>query len=339
MAELPSGTVTFLFSDIEGSTRLLQRLGDRWGDVVAAHNEIMRRAFADAGGREVDRQGDAFFAVFPRARNALAAAATIQRELAAHDWPEDADVLVRMGVHTGEPALGDEGYLGLDVVRAARICSLARGGQVLVSETTRALVRSDLDGLSLQDVGEHRLKDIDDPERLFRLEGPGLRDDLPVPAAVSAGPDTVMGSRRAGDRAGEPGPCTRARAPARPARRPRVADRAAGPGGARAAGRARTGLARPLDVNERSARLQRLPGSPAGRSSSSLPPGFSFSPSVGRSRGSSHSSSAGHVSAGLPGRLALVERLLDLRDHGRLGFVAASGGGGHRAGELETKER
>ena len=193
VAELPSGTVTFLFSDIEGSTRLLQRLGDRWGDVVAAHNEIMRRAFADAGGREVDRQGDAFFAVFPRARNALAAAATIQRELSAHDWPDDAEVLVRMGVHTGEPALGDEGYLGLDVVRAARICSLARGGQVLVSEATRALVRGDLDGLSLQDAGEHRLKDIDDPERLFRLEGPGLRAGLPVPAPVSPGADTVMG--------------------------------------------------------------------------------------------------------------------------------------------------
>ena len=193
MAELPSGTVTFLFSDIEGSTRLMQSLGDRWGDVVAAHNEIMRAAFADAGGREVDRQGDAFFAVFPRARNALAAAATIQRELAERDWPGEARVLVRMGVHTGEPALGDEGYLGVDVVRAARICSLARGGQVLVSEATRALVRGDLDGLSLEDAGEHRLKDIDEAERLFELQGPGLRDDLPVPAPVSPGADAVMG--------------------------------------------------------------------------------------------------------------------------------------------------
>ena len=170
----------------------MQRLGDRWGDVVAAHNELMRAAFADAGGREVDRQGDAFFAVFPRARNALAAAATIQRELAAHDWPSDAQVLVRMGVHTGEPAVGEEGYLGLDVVRAARICSLARGGQVLVSETTRTLVRGDLDGLSLEDVGQHRLKDIDEAERLFELRGPGLRDDLPVPAPVAPGADAVM---------------------------------------------------------------------------------------------------------------------------------------------------
>jgi class 3 adenylate cyclase len=190
VAELPSGTVTFLFSDIEGSTRLLQQVGERWPELVSAHNSIMREAFANAGGREVDRQGDAFFAVFPRARNALAAAATIQRELAEGEWPDAVDVRVRMGVHTGEPAVGDEGYLGLDVVRAARICALARGGQVLVSETTRALVRGELDGLSLQDVGEHRLKDIDEPERLFQLRGPGLRDDLPAPAPVA--PSTEM---------------------------------------------------------------------------------------------------------------------------------------------------
>ena len=191
MSELPSGTVTFLFSDIEGSTRLLQQLGERWPELVSAHNSIMREAFANAGGREVDRQGDAFFAVFPRARNALAAAATIQRELAEREWPDAVDVRVRMGVHTGEPAVGDEGYLGLDVVRAARICALARGGQVLVSETTRALVRGELDGLSLRDVGEHRLKDIDEPERLFQLRGPGLRDDLPAPAPVAPSTDMV----------------------------------------------------------------------------------------------------------------------------------------------------
>ena len=192
MAELPSGTVTFLFSDIEGSTRLLQRLGERWGDLVATHNRIMREGFAAAGGREVDRQGDAFFAVFPRAQAALEAAAEIQRELASQEWPDGADLLVRMGVHTGEPALGDEGYLGLDVVRAARICSLAQGGQVLVSETTGALVRGGLEGMSLQDVGEHRLKDIDEPERLYQLAGAGLRADLPLPAPVAPGADAVM---------------------------------------------------------------------------------------------------------------------------------------------------
>jgi class 3 adenylate cyclase len=192
MSELPSGTVTFLFSDIEGSTRLLQQLGDRWSEVIGAHNRLMREAFADGGGREVDRQGDAFFAVFPRARSALAAAAAIQRELAGHDWPDGVEVRVRMGVHTGEPAVGDEGYLGLDVVRAARICALARGGQVLVSASTRALVGTQLDGLSLQDVGEHRLKDIDEPEQLYELHGPGLRDDLPVPAATAPSTELVL---------------------------------------------------------------------------------------------------------------------------------------------------
>ncbi len=191
MQQLPSGTVTFLFSDIEGSTRLLQQLGDGWGGVLSEHNRIMREAFATAGGREVDRQGDAFFAVFPRARDAVVAAATGQRGLAEATWPDGVRLRVRMGIHTGEPAIGDEGYLGLDVVRAARICSLAAGGQVLVSETTRALVRSDADGLSFLDVGEHRLKDIDEPERLFQLAGGGLSDDVPVPALV-APPGDVM---------------------------------------------------------------------------------------------------------------------------------------------------
>jgi class 3 adenylate cyclase len=197
VTQLPSGTVTFLFSDIEGSTRLMQQLDDEWGEVLAAHNRIMRDAYSADGGREVDRQGDAFFAVFPRARNALAAAATIQRELAATDWPDGIDLRVRMGVHTGEPAVGDEGYLGLDVVRAARICSLAVGGQVLVSETTCALVRGQLGRLSLEDVGEHRLKDIEAPERLFQLTGPGLLDGLPAPAPNALSPADVMA---AGDR-------------------------------------------------------------------------------------------------------------------------------------------
>ena len=192
MSELPSGTVTFLFSDIEGSTRLLQQLGDRWGELIAAHNAVMRDAFDAAGGREVDRQGDAFFAVFPRARDGLAAAAAIQRELAGRDWPDGVEVRVRMGVHTGEPVVGDEGYLGLDVVRAARICALARGGQVLVSASTRALVGAQLDGLSLQDVGEHRLKDIDEPEQLFELRGAGLRDDLPMPAPTAPSTEMVL---------------------------------------------------------------------------------------------------------------------------------------------------
>jgi class 3 adenylate cyclase len=193
MTELPSGTVTFLFSDIESSTRLLRELGDRWEEALAAHNRILRESFAEAGGREVDRQGDAFFAVFPTARTALVSAARAQRALAAEEWPEDAELRVRMGIHTGEPSVGGEGYLGVDVVRAARICSAAHGGQVLVSESTRALVG----GADLKDLGLHHLKDMEHPERLFQLvlgelsgEFPALRTlDRPqaAPPALLAG--------------------------------------------------------------------------------------------------------------------------------------------------------
>src|SRR5918992_2009229 len=112
MAELPSGTVTFLFSDIESSTRLLRELGDDWEETLAAHNRILRESFAESGGREVDRQGDAFFAVFPSARTALESAAAAQRALAAQAWPREADLRVRMGVHTGEPSIGGGGGLG-----------------------------------------------------------------------------------------------------------------------------------------------------------------------------------------------------------------------------------
>jgi class 3 adenylate cyclase len=181
MPELPSGTVTFLFSDIEESTRLLRELGERWEEALTAHNRILREAFAEAGGREVDRQGDAFFAVFARARDAVAAAAAAQRALAAHEWPDGAELRVRMGIHTGEPSVGGEGYLGVDVVRAARICSAASGGQVLVSESTRALVG----GTDLEDVGVHQLKDMDQPERLFQLVLPGLERPLSAPRTLA----------------------------------------------------------------------------------------------------------------------------------------------------------
>jgi class 3 adenylate cyclase len=180
MTDLPAGTVTFLFSDIESSTRHVRELGDDWGKALAAHNRILRESFTAAGGREVDRQGDAFFAVFPTARSALAAAAAAQRELAAHEWPGDADVRVRMGVHTGEPSVGGEGYLGVDVVRAARICSAAHGGQVLVSESTRALVG----GADLDDLGVHHLKDMEHPERLFQLVLPDLPADFAPPRTL-----------------------------------------------------------------------------------------------------------------------------------------------------------
>jgi class 3 adenylate cyclase len=176
MSELPGGTVTFLFSDIEASTQHLKTLGEAWGEALAAHNSILRTAFADAGGREVDRQGDAFFAVFPTARAALTAAADAQRALVGHEWPGGAELRVRMGVHTGEPSVGGEGYLGVDVVRAARICAAAHGGQVLVSESTRALVGP----ADLQDLGLHHLKDMEHPERLFQLELRDLPQSFPA---------------------------------------------------------------------------------------------------------------------------------------------------------------
>ena len=158
---LPGGTVTFLFTDIEGSTRLLQELGDDYGQVLADQRRILRDAFQAAEGRDVDTQGDAFFFSFPRAKDAVRAAVEGQRKLSDHEWPREAQVRVRMGLHTGEPTVGEEGYLGLDVVRAARICSAGHGGQILISETTRALLGNELpNGVSVRDLGEQRLKDV-----------------------------------------------------------------------------------------------------------------------------------------------------------------------------------
>ena len=135
----------------------------------------MRERFTEHGGVEIDTQGDAFFFAFPRARDAVTAAVEAQRAHAQHDWPDGVDVRVRMGLHTGEPALGSEGYLGLDVVRAARLCTAGSGGHVLLSETTRALAGSSLpEGVSIFPLGERRLKDIDEPERVFELEIDGV---------------------------------------------------------------------------------------------------------------------------------------------------------------------
>jgi predicted ATPase/class 3 adenylate cyclase len=161
MRQLPRGTVTFLFTDIEGSTRLLQELGDRYTEVLAAHRRVLREAFDRNGGVEVDTQGDAFFVAFARATDALEAAAEGQRAL-----EPDGHVRVRMGIHTGEPVVTDEGYVGLDVHRAARICSTAHGGQIVLSESTQIL----LDGnLAIKDLGLHRLKDLAVSVRLFQL--------------------------------------------------------------------------------------------------------------------------------------------------------------------------
>jgi class 3 adenylate cyclase len=192
LSTLPGGTVTFLFSDIEGSTRLLEQLGDQYQDVDREHRRILRERLGEAGGREMDNQGDAFFFSFPRAKDAVAGAVAAQRELAAHRWPDDVGVGVRMGLHTGEPAVGEEGYLGIDVVRAARICSAGHGGQVLLSETTRALVGNNVpDGVSIRDLGEAQLKDVQH-ERIFELAldaGPSSFPPLKTAPATTAADD------------------------------------------------------------------------------------------------------------------------------------------------------
>jgi len=182
--ELPSGTVTFLFTDIEGSTRLLHELGsERYAEALAEHRRVIREACGDHSGVEVDTQGDAFFVAFPTAPAAIAAASRITTGL------EGGPIRVRIGIHTGTPHLTDEGYVGPDVHRAARIAAAAHGGQVLVSGATAALLQS-----HLRDLGEHRLKDLSAPERIYQIgdaEFPRLktlfRTNAPVPATPFVG--------------------------------------------------------------------------------------------------------------------------------------------------------
>lgn len=180
MPRLPTGTVTFLFADIEGSTVLLEQLGERYAGILADYRRLLRGAAKAHGGREVDTQGDALFAAFPRARDAVLAAVAAQRAITEHTWPEKVSVRVRMGLHTGEPLSAEAGYVGMAVHRAARICAAGHGGQVLLSETTRDLLLDDLpDAINLRDLGEHRLKDLPRPQRLFQLAAAGLPTDFP----------------------------------------------------------------------------------------------------------------------------------------------------------------
>ena len=170
MSTLPGGTVTFVFTDIEGSTQLLQELGDEaYGRVSGEHRQLVRETFGAHAGTEIDTQGDAFFFSFPRARDAVSAAVDAQRALRDHEWPQGKELWVRMGVHTGEPHVGDEGYLGLDVVRAARISAAGHGGQILISETTRALLGNQLpEGVAVHDLGQQHLKDVQH-EHIYEL--------------------------------------------------------------------------------------------------------------------------------------------------------------------------
>ena len=186
MAELPTGTVTFVFTDIEDSTELLKRLGDGYGGVLTRHRRIVRDAFAVRDGVEMDTQGDAFFFVFRRAKDAAAAAVEVQRAHVAETWPAGEEVRDRIGLHTGEPAIHEEGYVGLDVVRAARICTVGRGGQILLSETTRALLGSGLpDGVSVFPLGQRNLRGIDEPERVYEIAIDDLEREEREPSATA----------------------------------------------------------------------------------------------------------------------------------------------------------
>ena len=192
MSELPTGTVTFFFSDIEGSTRLLQSCGTRWPELLARHGQLVREAFGRHGGVEVGTEGDSFFAAFASAHAAVVAAIEIQRALAAETWPAEESVRVRIGLHTGEATITDEGYVGLDVHRTARIMAAGHGGQTLVSAATEALARGSLDpGVRLADLGEHQLRDLPAPERLFMAVADGLPSEFPPLRGVTAGPTNL----------------------------------------------------------------------------------------------------------------------------------------------------
>ena len=206
---LPTGLVTFLFTDIEGSTRLLQQLGPRYGEALAQERALLRAAFARWRGYEVDTQGDAFFVAFEQASDALTCAAEAQRALAEVTWPDGAVVRVRIGIHSGAPEIVAGGYVGLDVHRAARVCSAGHGGQILLSLPTRDLLGEGLPvGVSLRDLGEHRLRDVQQPEHLYQADVAGLPQDfpplktvraqtLPIPPTSLVGRDAALEAIRA----------------------------------------------------------------------------------------------------------------------------------------------
>ncbi len=192
MAALPTGTVTFLFTDIEGSTRLATESAADFPRILERHHALLREAFGAGDGVEVMTEGDAFFEVFSSPVAAIAAAAQAQRLLAAEPWPAGSEVRVRMGMHSGEAVLGGDNYVGLDVHRAARIAAAGHGGQVLLSETTKTLADRSLPaGVSLRDLGQHRLKDLPTPEHIYQLELDGLPADFPAIRSLDARPNNL----------------------------------------------------------------------------------------------------------------------------------------------------
>jgi len=176
MADLPTGTVTFLFTDLEGSTELAHRLEDAWHGVLVEHRSLVRAAVNDSNGSEIDCRGDEFFVAFDDAGAAAEAAVAAQRSMAKHPWPEDTELRIRMGMHTGQAIYADQDYLGIDVHRAARICFAGHGGQVLMSEATQALLPDDLER---RELGSYKLRGLPGSERIYQLLAPGLGTEFP----------------------------------------------------------------------------------------------------------------------------------------------------------------
>ncbi len=177
---ISSRTITFLFTDIEGSTKLLQRLGDKYTGVLLDHNKILRDSLKKFGGKEIDTAGDGFFISFDKAKNGILAAAEIQKNINLHKWTDGISLKVRMGIHTGEPEVSEAGYVGIDVHKASRLSSAAHGGQVLISESTKTLVQNDLPaGISVKELGDFKLRDLEKTEKIYQLEINGLPQDFP----------------------------------------------------------------------------------------------------------------------------------------------------------------
>jgi class 3 adenylate cyclase len=181
-AALPTGLVTLLMSDIEASTILLRKLGDRYGALLNDVRELLRTAVWRAGGREIDARADEFFAVFERPGAAIETAVAVQRELGTRTWPDGLEVRVRLGIHSGRPTLTDVGYIGLAVHTTARVCAAAHGGQIVASAATRAAIgTSPPSGIRFRSLGRHRLPGLAEPETLLQVQAPGLRATFPPP--------------------------------------------------------------------------------------------------------------------------------------------------------------
>jgi DNA-binding NarL/FixJ family response regulator/class 3 adenylate cyclase len=198
MPELPTGSVTFVFTDVEGSTRLVRELGDSYVGMIADHRRLVREALIERNGYEVDCRGDEFLLAFRRPTEAVETAVAIQRSHLAHDWPSVRPVRVRIGIHTGEPAIEDDDYVGLDVHWVARLCAAGHGGQVLLSQATVEVLRD----VEVKDLGEHELRGLDTRERIFQLVGPNGSSEFPplrLGLSVDAQAEPVGGSLLKGE--------------------------------------------------------------------------------------------------------------------------------------------